>query len=1020
MNVVRSQTISRQSSRPSGSSIPIRGRVRNPGAFAHSVPPHAPSLFPTIPHGQPDTLLRSRVPFDTDDQTESPIGPQLEPFFDHFLENAQSAPFPEASENSICDYFGFEKVIFWQNHPTLGIFYSPTLRLSVPYGQGLVCYCSKLNGPSKIQNPRAHPSFHPPVDNTIVDAACSVFMFPVYDQDNFQYGVFQLWKSSHILDDDVQFGHWFSRKLKLLPRGYFDDESELDTLLLELGRPSPDGAVHSSFYVKAAAFFDCRACEIWEYHHDTHVFTRYSLGQSQQYALGHAGLVGESFQKSTTVNLMSGRTNKAFNSAIDTDESFLCVPIGVITNEVFGIVLRGSNGPFFTFTDEKQLRRLTRHIAIRLSRTATATPTQPRESAERDAVFAFRELCVLAQQSAGAQSIVETALENARSMIGADRYSLFLISNDRSFLTTLCQKGLSAPITIPLTRGVAGHCVGEGKAVAVDDANRSPLFDSTVDDTTGFVTKSIAAVPLFNGHGDVIGCTEMLNRAGGHFRDADLTVVAIFNLVCGLAAENLQRTRDADAACATLAHVRDAGAALVAGVGFAEALSVIVRCARLSLSADSAGFHANDDGRPLLASDGTVPRLAAAAERALSDGRPVVDNACVAGDDEARSACAVPVTGEGGGGVLIVFATKPNFFGARDVDRLGPFAAFCGLLLANRRLCAAVQSVSSALEVDEQAEFAVPAAFVLAQDEVAVLGTMDYFAPDFDGTMRVRQLFYFFGFFNLFELFQISGERFFRFCSIAEKRYKSVPYHNWNHACDVTQALFCFVTVGRVSETYEAMEIFALLTAAICHDMGHEGFGNAYFVALETPMGILYREKSVTEIHHAHETIAVITDPSVSLFSGTDNVGSKKLWRLLIRIILATDLTRLFELVNHAQVALDDGSFVMTADDMRLLGLQLLMQAANLSNVARPFEIAEKWLNLLYAEALLQGDIEKAAGVQFSSPMNDRNNGNMAQSQIAFYHAVCLPLFTLVARLFPPLQVQLEAVRANLEIWRQK
>jgi hypothetical protein len=36
-----------------------------------------------------------------------------------------------------------------------------------------------------------------------------------------------------------------------------------------------------------------------------------------------------------------------------------------------------------------------------------------------------------------------------------------------------------------------------------------------VDEQIGFVTKSVAAVPLLNTHTEVIGCTEMLNREGG-------------------------------------------------------------------------------------------------------------------------------------------------------------------------------------------------------------------------------------------------------------------------------------------------------------------------------------------------------------------------------------------------------------------------------------------------------------------------------------------------------------------------
>jgi 3',5'-cyclic-nucleotide phosphodiesterase len=576
--------------------------------------------------------------------------------------------------------------------------------------------------------------------------------------------------------------------------------------------------------------------------------------------------------------------------------------------------------------------------------------------------------------------------------------------------------------------------------VAVNDVSKSPLFDSSVDQGTGFVTKSIAAVPIFNGHSDVIGCTEMLNKEGdAPFTDSDLKIIELFNFFSGLAIDHLKLADQARSSDEKLSNLLSGAGDLLRETDGVKRISLVVHFARLSTKGNRSAFYIEQSSLlTMIASDGSplLPALSTtinSLRAVLSRGSPTINNGFVSSEivgdtnSEKCSAILFPVRSIAHevSGLLIILADAPNFFAAHDLEVTAPFAAFCALGYANFRLSTQLNELSSSSEsekwitVEEAGRFCVPAALVLSDKEKATVRSMDCFSLDFQGIGHFKELFYFFHAFDLFECFHISAERFFRFLSLVSARYTSAPYHNWTHACDVTQCLFYMATVGHVTDSYEAWEIFALLIAGICHDTNHQGLNNIYHLKAETPFGILYKGQSVMEVHHAHEAIVILSRPDVALFESFDGVRLKSLWRLFINIILATDMAKHFELVKQAKEALDAEAFDFANPSMRLLGIQLLIKVADISNVSRPFAIADKWCDILNQEFFRQGDLEKSSGIGLTSPLNDRETSNKPKSQIGFYNFICLPLYTAVARLYPPLEIMVEAVRTNLQEWTQ-
>merc|ERR1719261_87925 len=57
-----------------------------------------------------------------------------------------------------------------------------------------------------------------------------------------------------------------------------------------------------------------------------------------------------------------------------------------------------------------------------------------------------------------------------------------------------------------------------------------------------------------------------------------------------------------------------------------------------------------------------------------------------------------------------------------------------------------------------------------------------------------------------------------------EKYNNSNPYHNWTHAVDVVHTGFREAMLVKAFHYLPVRDIFAMLCAAVCHDVAHPGF----------------------------------------------------------------------------------------------------------------------------------------------------------------------------------------------------
>lgn len=267
-----------------------------------------------------------------------------------------------------------------------------------------------------------------------------------------------------------------------------------------------------------------------------------------------------------------------------------------------------------------------------------------------------------------------------------------------------------------------------------------------------------------------------------------------------------------------------------------------------------------------------------------------------------------------------------------------------------------------------------------------------------------------------------------------------VLYHNFRHAIDVLQSVFCFLvhigalppyrTVAPGLETKSPLaailtpfDTLTLLISAIGHDVGHPGVNNFFLVKLNAPLAQLYNDNSVLEAFHCAAFSQILRRYWPAAFK------DRQLRKLLISSILATDMgvhQKFMERLGSLQEKFDennrtlDGWKPQDIEMYKTLVCGLLIKCADISNVARPWDVAEQWTKILQEEFANQGEMEKEVGMEtalFGGPPELGNIYKLATGQIGFMSIFALPLFEGVADIIPDMRFTVEHIRNNQAKW---
>ncbi|CAG9332694.1 unnamed protein product [Blepharisma stoltei] len=248
--------------------------------------------------------------------------------------------------------------------------------------------------------------------------------------------------------------------------------------------------------------------------------------------------------------------------------------------------------------------------------------------------------------------------------------------------------------------------------------------------------------------------------------------------------------------------------------------------------------------------------------------------------------------------------------------------------------------------------------------------------------------------YGLNELFSISDKSLSTFLRELEGRYLPNPYHNSCHAADVMCSYLYIIHSCPLIDETSSLELLAGIVSTLAHDAGHPAKTNRFLMVTKNDIAIQYNDYSVLEMMHATILFQVLAKNDCNILS---NFASDKWFairKVIIELILATDMSKHFDLVEHFRARFIQGNMsvdfknVETRQELNKMTIKM----ADIGHSAKSIELHEKLCVLVLQEFFSQGDLEKSLGLPVSMYC-DKETTDIAKSQSGFIKNIALPLF---------------------------
>jgi adenylate cyclase len=136
--------------------------------------------------------------------------------------------------------------------------------------------------------------------------------------------------------------------------------------------------------------------------------------------------------------------------------------------------------------------------------------------------------------------LLQKIISTISTMLDCERATLFINDDKTNELYTEVGEGLDekSVIRFPNHLGIAGTVFTSAKSVNIPHAYADLRFNPSFDKQTGFFTRSILCMPVFNKECKTIGVSQVLNKRGGSFNEEDEKRLAAFTSQISMGIEN--------------------------------------------------------------------------------------------------------------------------------------------------------------------------------------------------------------------------------------------------------------------------------------------------------------------------------------------------------------------------------------------------------------------------------------------------------------------------------------------------
>ncbi len=189
-----------------------------------------------------------------------------------------------------------------------------------------------------------------------------------------------------------------------------------------------------------------------------------------------------------------------------------------------------------------------------------------------------------------------TLVEITTRELDADRGTIFLNDSETNELYSRIAMGnVNREIRILNDSGVAGQVYTTGQSMLVDDAYTNEHFNKSIDNKTGYVTKTILCVPIKTVKGDIIGVAQMLNKREGQFTDDDRQLLEEMTAQAAMSLQHNQIVEQMDQSRLQEMEFFDVVSEVTSEINLGTLLQKVMAEATRMLNADRSTLFLNDE-----------------------------------------------------------------------------------------------------------------------------------------------------------------------------------------------------------------------------------------------------------------------------------------------------------------------------------------------------------------------------------------------------------------------------------------
>jgi GAF domain-containing protein len=758
-----------------------------------------------------------------------------------------------------------------------------------------------------------------------------------------------------------------------------------------------------------ASALNCEKVTLYISRHNTFFWFERLQGKvmKKSSTLPTVGILAYMLRNGKMVHCARGRDHPAFDKLIDKESqnaSLLGIPL-FKGKEVFaGVICRQKTGsPCFTESDVSRASLIMSAAIPALqfaeSYHAKITELMHAEKAQDQLgslIQAAERLC----RETNTDNLIGEILDLACSLAEADRGSVFLIDASGTKLISKVARGQERPFLIPIDRGIAGHVALTGEILNIADVYEDERFNSNVDKQTGYKTKSLLTLPVFDHQCHVVAVVQLMNKIGAsEFSDFDVKLCEGICVFTGNAIRNSSLIGTSVESSKRVKALLDISLLVVAGCSLFSVLHRIMDIARdllhadrvhlLPISSDNAVGSSRDFR---LANHSEIVKFVAT-RQVLVNIPDAKEQSRFKLDDEIRSIVVAPIQSTKGVFAVIQMINKDKLFDGgvfskEDEKLITVLSVFTGIAfeksfrVENEGSMAAIM-LSNLLCAENSKLCVLP-------EEIGV-DCNQFFGHRFNVQKNsrlelFRLVFYVFHDLGISQEFHVTNTRLVRFILSI---YDCHTRESWSSVADSLQFVYYLMKGTELADVEKLAIVIATMSFGIIQD---ENQGKVDEIAEE----ILYRGRSVALVKECEAILRIIEDDNDGLLQNVTPEKKAEFWNLLISLVLQSGMEEFFgclyklRALVEPQVKLNFG-----AAGHRLLLARAVLFAGRMSSVGRQFLVSRKF----------------ARGVNCGE--------NVAKSQIGFILMVVRPLWRVLVLVIPHAKGSLEQLDENLAEWKR-